>query len=155
MMRRSANDANASLAVAGVDPDPTLVLDLASLRRVLPRDLFAPRANVAKRGEDLLLFARVIVFADLAELEHHLQFDEPLLPRLIVEQLFVGHRLNLFHDPAKAGHRRSQRKEEDVVEEKHEIRNQKPEKALLVSGFCLLVCYLSALSSLRRMLTKL
>src|SRR5712691_408243 len=73
--RRSANG---SLAVAGVNADPALFL--------LARDLFLPRANVAQRLEHLLLFLGILRLGDVADLQHHLQLDQPLLPQLIVQQ---------------------------------------------------------------------
>src|SRR6266568_2378667 len=72
--------ANGSLPVAGVDSDPLGVLAL------IAGDLFLPCANVAQRGEHLRLLLRVLRLGDIADLEHHLQLDETLLPELIVEQ---------------------------------------------------------------------
>src|ERR1051326_1933741 len=116
-MRRPARESNASFTVASVDADVRLV---ALVRGgSLTRHLFAPRPDVAQRLEHLLLLGRVLLLGTLPGLQPHLQLDQPLLPRLIVEQLLVRHRLDLLHDPLEPGDGRLEREEEDVGEKKH------------------------------------
>src|SRR5205085_11619802 len=110
-----------SLSISRINPNPAFVLQLAALGRHLPRDRFLACADVAQRREDLRFFAAVVGLADLADLQHHLQLDEPFLPRLIVHQLLVRHGLDLLHDPAKPGHRTGDREQEEIVEKEGHV----------------------------------
>src|SRR5205814_8769506 len=69
----------------------------------------------------------------------HLQLDQPFLPRLIVEQLLVGHGLDLLHDPVESRHREAEGEEQEIVEEEHVASCN----------------YRSARSNFNRMFTKL
>src|SRR5262249_7394588 len=89
--------ANESLSVAGVNPYAALFL--IAISGVVAGHLLLARANVAQRLEDLFLLLRILRLGDVAHFEHHLQLDQTLFPRLIVEQLLIGHGLNLAENP--------------------------------------------------------
>src|SRR5471032_891326 len=109
------------LAVTGVDADRALRLLFTARGGSLTGYLLAPRTDIAKLQEDDRLFHRELLLGEVAHLQHHLQFDEPLLPWLIVQKLFISHRLDLSHDPVEAGHGQLKRKQQNVIEKEHAV----------------------------------